>query len=153
MSDSCLSTSRRNFLRAGLATTVATAAIPALGAAPAIDQSPNPDVIPREFELDELTIDDLQQAMQSGKYSSRSLTEKYLARIQDIDKAGPRINSVIEVNPEALEIAEALDRERKDKGARGPLHGIPLLIKDNIDTADRMNTTSFFFKQKTAYEI
>jgi len=143
MSDSHLpSNSRRNFLRAGLATTVASAAIPALGAARAGDQSPNPDVIPREFELDELTIDDLQQAMQSGKYSSRSLTEKYLARIQDIDKAGPRINSVIEVNPEALEIAEALDRERKDKGARGPLHGIPILIKDNIDTADRMNTTA-----------
>jgi amidase len=143
MSDSHLPlSSRRDFLRAGLATTVATAAIPALGAARADDQSPNPDVIPREFELDELTIDDLQQAMQSGKYSSRSLTEKYLARIQDIDKAGPRINSVIEVNPEALEIAEALDRERKDKGARGPLHGIPILIKDNIDTADRMNTTA-----------
>src|SRR3981081_3915919 len=111
--------SRRTFLRAGLATTVATAAVPALASARA-----------------------LQQAMQSGKYTSRSLTEKYLARIQDIDKGGPRINSVIEVNPEALEIAEALDRERKDKGARGPLHGIPILIKDNIDTADRMNTTA-----------
>ncbi len=135
------SNSRRNFLRAGLVTTVASAAYPALGAARVIDQQ-SPDVIPREFELDELTIDDLQQAMQSGKYSSRSLTEKYLARIQDIDKGGPRINSVIEVNPEALEIAEGLDRERKDKGARGPLHGIPILIKDNIDTADRMNTTA-----------
>ncbi|HWZ81601.1 MAG TPA: amidase [Terriglobales bacterium] len=131
--------SRRNFLRAGLASTVATAAYPALAAA-ADDQNPN--VIPREFELDELTIDDLQQAMQSGKYSARSLTEKYLARIQDIDKAGPRINSVIEVNPEALEIAEALDRERKEKGPRGPLHGVPILIKDNIDTADKMNTTA-----------
>jgi amidase len=135
------SNSRRNFLRAGIATTVASTAYPALGAARVLDQQ-SPDVIPREFELDELTIDDLQQAMQSGKYSSRSLTEKYLARIQDIDKGGPRINSVIEVNPEALEIAEGLDRERKDKGARGPLHGIPILIKDNIDTADRMNTTA-----------
>src|SRR6266850_2378704 len=133
--------SRRTFLRAGLATTVASAAYPALGAARVLDQQ-SPDVIPREFELDELTIDDLQQAMQSGKYSSRGLTEKYPARIQEIDKGGPRINSVIEVNPEALEIAEALDRERKDKAARGPLHGIPLLIKDNIDTADRMNTTA-----------
>src|SRR5258705_3994450 len=143
MSDSHLpSNSRRNFLRAGIATTVATAAIPALGAARAGDQSPNPDVIPRELELDVLTIDDRQQGIQSGKYSSRSLSEKYLARIQDIDKAGPRINSVIEVNPEALEIAEGLDRERKEKGPRGPLHGIPLLIKDNIDTADRMNTTA-----------
>jgi amidase len=136
------SDSRRAFLRAGLSTTVAAAAIPALGAARAYGQSSDSNVIPREFELDELTIDDLQQAIQAGKYSSRSLTEKYLARIQDIDKDGPRINSVIEVNPEALEIAEGLDRERKEKGSRGPLHGIPLLIKDNIDTADRMNTTA-----------
>ncbi|MBI3476072.1 MAG: amidase [Acidobacteria bacterium] len=139
------SRSRRSFLRAGIATSVVSAAVPALAAArvngPA-SQASESNVIPREFELDELTIDDLQQAMQAGKYSARSLTEKYLARIQDIDKGGPRINSVIEVNPEALEIAEALDRERKDKGARGPLHGIPLLIKDNIDTADRMNTTA-----------
>ena len=96
------SNSRRTFLRAGLATSVASAAYPALGAARVVDQQSNPDVIPREFELDELTIDDLQQAMQSGKYSSRGLTEKYLARIQDIDKGGPRINSVIEVNPEAM---------------------------------------------------
>lgn len=140
--DPAPSNSRRNFLRAGLATTVTAAALPALGAGRAGNQAAGSDVIPREFELDELSIDDLQQAMQSGKYSARSLTEKYLARIQDIDKAGPRINSVIEVNPEALEIAEALDRERKEKGARGPLHGIPILIKDNIDTADRMNTTA-----------
>src|SRR5437870_1211693 len=87
--------SRRTFLRAGLVTTVAAAAYPALGAARTLAHSPNSDVIPREFELDELTIDDLQQAMQSGKYTARSLTEKYLARIQDIDKSGPRINSVI----------------------------------------------------------
>src|SRR5207244_5423943 len=106
MSKNSPANSRRNFLRAGLFTTVASATYPALGAARVVDQSPNPDVLPREFELDELTIDDLQQAMQSGKYSSRSLTEKYLARIQEIDKGGPRINSVIEVNPEALEISE-----------------------------------------------
>src|SRR5712671_1067907 len=143
MSDSHLpSNSRRNFLRAGIATTVATAAIPALGAARAGDQSPNPDVIPREFELDELTIDDLQKGLASGKYTARSLTEKYLARIEQSDRRGPAVNSVMEVNPDALAIAETLDKERKDKGARGPLHGIPMLIKDNIDTADRMNTTA-----------
>jgi amidase len=136
------SPARRKFLRAGITTAVASAAYPVLGPAHMEAQSSNSSVIPREFELDELTIDDLQQAMQSGKYTSRSLTEKYLARIQEIDKGGPQINSVIEVNPEALEIAEALDRERKDKGARGPLHGIPILIKDNIDTADKMNTTA-----------
>jgi len=94
------------------------------------------------FELDELTIADLQQAMQSGKESARSLVKKYQARIEAVDRKGPALNSVIEVNPDALEIAEALDRERSAKGARGPLHGIPVLIKDNIDTADRMHTTA-----------
>ena len=135
------SDSRRTFLRSSLATTVISAAYPALGAARATAQE-SPNVIPREFELDELTIDDLQQRVGSGKETSRTLTEKYLARIQDIDKAGPMINSVIEVNPDALEIAEARDRERRDSGIRGPLHGIPLLIKDNIDTSDKMNTTA-----------
>ena len=93
-------------------------------------------------ELDELTIADLQAAMASGKFTSRSLTEKYLARIEEADRGGPAVNSVIEINPDALAIAEALDKERKDKGTRGPLHGVPVLIKDNIDTADRMQTTA-----------
>src|SRR6201988_2943365 len=96
----------------------------------------------RAFELDEITIVELQQGMQSGKYSSRSLVEKYVDRINDIDKKGPAINSVIEINPEAESIATALDRERKEGRTRGPLHGIPILIKDNIDTADRMMTTA-----------
>jgi amidase len=94
------------------------------------------------FELEEMTIADLQKAMQAGKLSSRSITGKYLSRIEDVDKHGPTLTSVIEINPDALEIAEALDKERKAKGARGPLHGIPLLIKDNIETADRMMTTA-----------
>jgi amidase len=135
------STSRRGFLRAGLATSFASAAIPALAAGRVQEQSSSPST-PREFELDEVTIESLQNALRSGQYSAHSLTEKYLARIQEIDKAGPLLNSIIEVNPEALEIADALDKERKEKGARGPLHGIPILIKDNIDTADRMNTTA-----------
>jgi amidase len=139
--------SRRNFLRAGLTATLATAAYPALGAARVVDPvSPPAAVIDanfkKDFELDEVTIDDLQKAFLSGQYSSRSLAEKYLARIQEIDKAGPMVNSVIELNPEALQIADALDLERKAKGPRGPLHGIPVLIKDNIDTGDRMNTTA-----------
>ncbi|MBZ5654176.1 MAG: amidase [Acidobacteriia bacterium] len=142
MSSPSKSKSRRNFLRASLATTVATAAYPALGAARVADLPPGPSQASTDFELDELTLDDLQKALQSGQATSRSLTEKYLARIQDIDKAGPRINAVIEVNPEALEIAAALDKERPEKGPRGPLHGIPVLIKDNIDTADRMSTTA-----------
>jgi amidase len=97
---------------------------------------------PKDFELDELTISELQDGMKAGKFTSRSLVRKYLDRIDDVDKDGPRVNAVIEVNPEALSIAEALDRERKEKGPRGPLHGIPILIKDNIDTADRMMTTA-----------
>lgn len=97
---------------------------------------------PKDFELEELTIADLQRGMQSGKYTARSLVRKYLERIDDIDKRGPELNSVIEVNPDAMAIAESLDQERKQKGSRGPLHGIPVLIKDNIDTADRMMTTA-----------
>jgi amidase len=94
------------------------------------------------FELDETTIAHLQDAMHSGKYTARSIVEKYLARMSEIDKRGPAVSSVIEMNPDALEIADALDKERKARGTRGPLHGIPVLIKDNIATADRMQTTA-----------
>ncbi|MBD0372081.1 MAG: amidase [Pyrinomonadaceae bacterium] len=96
----------------------------------------------RAFELDEATIGDLQAGMQRGRWTARSLAEKYLARIDEIDRRGPKLNSVIELNPDALKIAESLDRERKAGASRGPLHGIPVLIKDNIDTADRMMTTA-----------
>jgi amidase len=137
-----LSKSRRGFLQASLATGIA-ATYPALGAARAMAQeSAAPSGTPREFELDEKTIDDLAKDMQDGRYTSRSLAEMYLRRIQEIDKAGPMVNSIIEVNPEALDIAASLDQERKSKGPRGPLHGMPVVIKDNIDTADRMNTTA-----------
>jgi amidase len=97
---------------------------------------------PALAELDELTISDLQESMRSEKFSSQSITRKYLERIEEIDKNGPQINSLIEINPEATAIATALDRERKEKGSRGPMHGIPILIKDNIDTADQMLTTA-----------
>jgi amidase len=80
--------------------------------------------------------------MNSGKFTARSLVEKYTARIDEIDKHGPAINSIIELNPDALSIADTLDQERKAKGPRGPLHGVPVLIKDNIDTADGMMTTA-----------
>ncbi len=99
-----------------------------------------PDV--RPFELDEVTIAALQEGMKSGRLTARSITEKYVARIKEIDKRGPAVNSILEINPEALAIADALDKERKAKGPRGPLHGIPVLIKDNIGTADRMTTTA-----------
>jgi len=121
---------RRHFFRAGLL--VAGAATAAVLAADPI----------KPFELDELTLADLQDGMKSGKLTARSLAEKYLARIEAVDKRGPAVNSVIEVNPDALAIADALDREWKAKGPRGPLHGIPVLVKDNIDTADRMATTA-----------
>ena len=96
----------------------------------------------KPFELAEVTLADLQQSLSSGKYTARSLAEKYLGRIAEIDTNGPGLNTVIELNPDALAIADALDAERKSKGPRGPLHGIPVLIKDNIGTADRMMTTA-----------
>ncbi len=133
--------SRRDFLRGSVVGGVAVAMYPALGAArEVVPSSAVSDV--RSFEFDEVTIDDLQEGMKSGKYTARAITEKYLSRIQAVDKSGPALNSVIEVNPDAAEIAESLDRERKEKGGRGPLHGVPLLIKDNIDTADKMMTTA-----------
>src|SRR5579871_27248 len=94
------------------------------------------------FELEEATVYDLQARMKSGELTARSLAEKYLARIDELDKRGPAINAIIELNPDALAIAGALDQERREKGPRGPLHGIPILIKDNIDTADKMSTTA-----------
>ena len=140
--------SRRSFLRntaiGGVAATLAPL-YPALGAGRDLSSttssaSPVPEV--KAFELDEITISELQDGMNSGKFTARSLVEKYKTRIDEIDKHGPAINSVIELNPDALAIAEELDRERKAKGKRGPLHGISIMIKDNIDTADRMMTTA-----------
>lgn len=94
------------------------------------------------FEFEEWTIAQLQDAMSRGRLTSRALTEAYLARIDAFDRTGPTLRSVIETNPDALAIAEALDAERRSKGPRGPLHGIPILVKDNLDTADRMMTTA-----------
>jgi amidase len=95
-----------------------------------------------DFELNEATIDDLQNKMQAGTHTSKALTGMYLKRIEEVDKAGPALNAVIEINPDALAIAEQMDAERKTGKIRGPLHGIPILIKDNIDTADKMMTTA-----------
>src|SRR5262245_2179663 len=100
---------RRHFLQAGL-----------LGAGAALAAVPAAAPI-KTFELDELTLADLQDGMKAGKFTARSLAEKYLARIEAVDRHGPAVNSVIEVNPDALAIADTLDRERKAKGPRGPL--------------------------------
>ena len=90
--------------------------------------------------MQEQTIAQLQARLESGELTARALTEFYLQRIADIDDSGPALNAVIEQNPDAIAIAERLDAERRQHGARGPLHGIPILIKDNIDSADRMQT-------------
>lgn len=131
-------TSRRAFLASGIALGAASPLMPvfgrAIGGEPA--QQPEP------FELDELTIAQLQDAMKSGKFTSRSLVDMYLGRIAAIDGQGPAINSIIELNPDAQSIADSVDAERESKGPRGPLHGIPVLIKDNIGTADLMMTTA-----------
>lgn len=94
------------------------------------------------FELDEVTIATLSEGMSAGKWTARGITEQYLARIAAVDRAGPMLQSVLEINPEALAIADQLDAERKTSGPRGALHGIPVLVKDNLDSGDRMSTTA-----------
>jgi amidase len=130
---------RRNFLAYGFKIGAASLALPALARALRA-QTPAPVVKP--FELDEMTRAALEDGMKAGRFTSRSLAEKYLERISDIDTGGPALNTVIELNHDALAIADSLDAERQSKGPRGPLHGIPVLIKDNIGTADHMMTTA-----------
>ena len=130
---------RRSFLRAGMLSGAAAAAVPLVGQRPPGAASTR-RVPPFEFE--EFTLAAFQEGMKSGRFTARSIAEKYLARIEAIDKHGPAVNSIIELNPDALATADALDRERRVKGPRGPLHGIPVLIKDNIATHDRMQTTA-----------
>ena len=99
-------------------------------------------VAAQPFAFAEATIDGLQARMAAGTLTARELTAAYLARIEELDKAGPKLNAIIELNPDALAIADRLDAERKMGRVRGPLHGIPVLIKDNIATADKMETTA-----------
>jgi amidase len=125
---------RRSFFNTTLASAAAISA-----EADAQTTSPKPVSVPA-FELDEVTVDRLGQMMQSGRRTARAITELYLRRIDALNKKGPELRAVIETNPDALADAEALDRERKQKGPRGPLHGIPVLLKDNIGTADKTHT-------------
>lgn len=131
---------RRQFLKLGIASGTAAMAVPF---STCTSETPIPKGQGvRPFELDETTISSLQDAMKSGRMTSHTITEKYLARIEELDRKGPSLHAVIEVNPDALSMARDLDRERKAKGPRGPLHGIPVLVKDNVGTADRMTTTA-----------
>jgi amidase len=107
-----------------------------------LGQSPTSSSLAPPFALEELTIDDLQSRMRSGGETSASLTRQYVERISAMDQSGPAINAVLELNPDAEAIAAQLDTERKSGKVRGPLHGIPVLIKDNIDTADKMHTSA-----------
>lgn len=142
---------RRQFVRRGVALGVAGAVggavvtvVPRVAAAER-DATYGGSPVAREpqpFALDEMTVSELQAGMASRRWTSVDLVQGYLDRIQSIDRTGPSVNSVIEVNPEALAIAAQLDAERRAGKVRGPMHGIPILIKDNIDTADRMQTTA-----------
>ena len=124
---------RRSFLQYAAGAAAATALTPA---------RVSPPRAPQTIDLEEATIGSLQEGLRAGRYTTRSLCDAYLGRIQAFDRSGPTLRSVLETNPDALAIADRLDAERKARRTRGPLHGIPVLIKDNIATADRMMTTA-----------
>ena len=133
--------SRRSFLRYGagaLAGSVVGRPVRAQHAAPMPLAPPEP-VAPADFELEEASIAELQDAMRTGARTSRSICAAYLGRIAELD---PKLHAVLEMNPDALDIADQMDTERKAGRVRGPMHGIPVLLKDNIATADRMMTTA-----------
>src|SRR5664279_297885 len=134
--------SRRKFLKTGIAGSIAAASFPSFSFAQTVIEKIAAPFSPSTFDLEEITIDELQAGFKSGKYTARSITEKYMQRIKEIDRSGPAINSIIQLNPDALKIADELDKELKEKGPRSVMHGIPVLIKDNIDTADNMETTA-----------
>ena len=126
-------TTRRDFLKSTVLAAVA---------APLLQVEPLPRAGVSSFALDEVTIGEMRNGLENGKFTARKLAELYFERIKKIDQSGPRLNSVIELNPDTLAIADQLDAERRAKKVRGPLHGIPILIKDNIATADKMQTTA-----------
>lgn len=135
---------RRNFLKNGSVAGFGAASLLAVSCNQTGDEKKEAAEEPAyiDFELNETTIDALQQKMQNGTHTSRSITELYLGRIEAIDRKGPALHAIIELNPDAIIIAGEMDAERKAGKIRGPLHGIPVLVKDNIDTGDKMLTTA-----------
>ena len=137
---------RRNFLKtgslAGLTLTAVAAGTTNLLAAPINENTDAAFEAAGKFTLKEVTIAELQQKMESKVLTSRAIVEMYLKRIDELDENGPKLNAIIELNPDSLAIADEMDRERKAGKVRGPMHGIPVLIKDNINTGDKMHTTA-----------
>ena len=140
-----MSIDRRTFIRSGIAAG-GLASLSSYGCGrgePGPPAGGEPDTASvGSFELDEITISELRERISSGALTCRAVTEMYLDRIEALNTNGPRLYAVLETNPDALEIAEQLDQELQAQGPRGPLHGIPILLKDNVDTADRMTTTA-----------
>ena len=136
---------RRTFIRSGVAAG-GLLSVSGYGCSPAAPDPAADEVAGSgpagSFELEEITISQLRERITSGELSCRAVAEMYLERIEALNTTGPRLHAVLETNPDALQIADALDQELQAQGPRGPLHGIPILLKDNIDTADRMTTTA-----------
>src|SRR5579871_235933 len=139
---------RRTLLRLTLATGLSAGGLASLLASPAqTDASPHAWIVSQSTpgslqNVVEASVDDLQAAMQARRISAVELTQEYTDRIQSLDRSGPFLNAILELNPDASSIAAALDDERSRTGPRSPLHGIPILLKDNIETADAMRTTA-----------
>jgi amidase len=134
--------SRRSVLGAGLVGAAAGLGARAREAAAHEGNDAPAPKAPKPTAFDEMTIREMAEGLVAGRFSSRQITEAYLARIEEVDRKGPALHAVLEVNPDALQIADELDKERKARGDRGPLHGIPVLVKDNLDTADKMSCTA-----------
>jgi amidase len=135
--------SRREFVKLAATGAAVAAVAPACNPdAPSAGEADTPWWVTDGFELEETTLAELSEAMASGNHTSAEITRLYLDRIAALDRDGPRLRSLIETNPEAEDLAGRLDDERRTGTLRGPLHGIPIVVKDNIDTADRMTTTA-----------
>src|SRR5262245_34109113 len=134
--------SRRTFMRAAIGVSITSLANSVPATLHASSHEDRSRLSYDGFELEEVSLKELQEGMEAGKWTARSIAEAYLGRIEAVDRKGPNLGSIMETNKEALEIADALDRERRERGPRGPMHGIPVLLKDNIDTGDSQQTTA-----------